>query len=43
MQTYRSKMGYPGAFGYTPARDITDISSQAGGGGGGGGGGGSGM
>ena len=39
MQAYRSKTGYPGAFGYAPGvtRDITDISSQAGGGGGGGG------
>lgn len=39
MQAYTSKTGYPGASGYAPGRDITDISPQAGGGGGGGGGG----
>jgi hypothetical protein len=37
MHAYGSKTGYPGAFGYAPTRDITDISTQAGGGGGGGG------
>jgi hypothetical protein len=37
MQANRSKTGYPGAFGYAPTRDITDIVTQGGGGGGGGG------
>ena len=35
MQADRSKPGNPGAFGYAPTRDITDISTQGGGGGGG--------
>jgi hypothetical protein len=41
MQAYRSKTGYPGAFGYAPAEVLdreTEISRKAGGGGGGGGG-----
>jgi len=37
MQANRSKPGSPGAFGYAPTRDITDIVTQGGGGGGGGG------
>jgi len=36
MQANRSKPGSPGAFGYAPTRDITDIVTQGGGGGGGG-------
>jgi hypothetical protein len=37
MQANRSKMGYPGAYGYAPSetRDITDITTKGGGGGGG--------
>jgi hypothetical protein len=37
MQANPSKTGYPGALGYAPTRDITDIVTQGGGGGGGGG------
>jgi hypothetical protein len=33
MQPNRSKTGYPGAFGYAPTGDITDIVTQGGGGG----------